>query len=62
MHRCKRLLASRLHYISYVMRYSRSELRTVVALVRAPGEIERAENLLWIEGKGVCGQTEDEDA
>ena len=62
MHRCKQLLASHLHYISYVMRYSRSELHTVVALVRAPGEVERAENLLWVEGKRICSQTEDEDA
>ena len=54
-------MASRLHSISDAMRYCHADVHTVIALVRAPGKAERAEDLLWRKGKGVCGQAEDED-
>jgi hypothetical protein len=62
MRHYRRLTASHLHRVSDAKRYFHPDLHTVVALVRAPGKAERAEDLLWRVGKGVCGQTEDEDA
>ena len=55
-------MASRLHSVSDASRYCHADVHTIFALVRAPGKAERAENLLWRRGKGVCGLAENENA